>query len=41
VKVFSLENPYVVEQAQVIQNTEGNNEAIVKGEMADGYSTGK
>jgi len=35
VKVFSLENAYVVEQAQVIKNTEGRNDAIVKGEMAD------
>jgi len=35
VKVFSLENAYVVEQAQVIKNTEGSNDAIVKGEMAD------
>jgi hypothetical protein len=35
VKVFSLENAYVVEQAQVIKNTEGSNEAIVRGEMAE------
>jgi hypothetical protein len=35
VKVFSLENPYVVERAQVIKTTEGSNDAIVKGEMAD------
>jgi hypothetical protein len=35
VKVFSLENAYVVERAQVIKNIEGSNEAIVKGEMAD------
>jgi len=35
VKEFSLENANVVEQAQVIKNTEGSNEAIVKGEMAD------
>jgi hypothetical protein len=35
VKVFSLENAYVVEQAQVIKNMEGSNEAIVIGEMAE------
>jgi hypothetical protein len=35
VKVFSSGNPYVVEQAQVIKNTEGSYDAIVKGEMAD------
>jgi len=35
VKVFSLENAYVVEQAQVIKNTEGSNETIVIGEMAE------
>jgi len=35
VKEFSLENPYVVERAQVIKNTEGSNDAIVKGEMVD------
>jgi hypothetical protein len=35
VKVFSLENAYGVEQAQVIKNTEGSNAAIVKGKMAD------
>jgi hypothetical protein len=34
VKVFSPENGYVMEQAQVIKNTEGSNEAIVTGEMA-------
>jgi hypothetical protein len=33
--VFSPEKAYVVEKAQVIKNTEGSNEAIVKGEMAD------
>jgi hypothetical protein len=35
VKVFSLENAYVVEQAQVVKNTEGSNEAIVIGEMVE------
>ena len=35
VKEFSLENAYVVERAQVIKNTEGSNEAIATGEMAD------
>jgi hypothetical protein len=35
VKVFSPENLYVVEQAQVITNTEGSYDAIVKGEMVD------
>jgi hypothetical protein len=35
VKVFSLENAYVVEQAQVIKNMEGSNEAIAIGEMAE------
>jgi hypothetical protein len=39
VKVFSPENRYVVEQAQVITNTEGSNEAIVK-RRDGGYSTG-
>ena len=34
-KVFSPENAYGVEQAQVIKNTEGSNAAIVKGDMAD------
>ena len=34
-KVFSLENAYVVERAQVLKATEGSNEAIVTGEMAD------
>jgi len=34
VKVFSSENAYDVERAQVIKNTEGRNEAIVTGEMA-------
>jgi hypothetical protein len=34
VKVFSLENAYDVEQAQVFKVTEGSNEAIDKGEMA-------
>jgi hypothetical protein len=33
--VFSEENPYVVEQGQVIKNTEGSYDAIVKGGMAD------
>jgi hypothetical protein len=35
VEVFSLENVYVVERAQVIKTTEGGNGAIVTGEMAD------
>jgi hypothetical protein len=35
VKVFSSENAYDVERAQVIKNTEGRNEAIVTGEMAE------
>jgi hypothetical protein len=35
VKVYSLENAYVVEKAQVVKNTEGSNEAIVIGEMVD------
>jgi len=35
VKVFSLENAYDVELAQAIKNTEGSNDAIVKGEMVD------
>jgi hypothetical protein len=35
VKVFSLENAYVVERAQVIKTTEGSNEAIVTGERED------
>jgi len=35
VKVFSLENAYVVEQAQVIKNMEGSNEVIGIGEMAE------
>jgi hypothetical protein len=35
VKVFSLENAYVVEQAQVIKNTEGSNETIVIGKMVE------
>ena len=34
-KVFSLENAYVVEQVQVIKNMEGSNEVIVIGEMVD------
>jgi len=33
--VFSFENAYVVEQAQVVKNTEGSNEAIVIGEMVE------
>jgi hypothetical protein len=33
VKVFSLENAYGVEQAQVIKNTEGSKVVTVKGEM--------
>lgn len=33
--MFSPENAYVVEQAQVITNTEDSNEAIVTSEMAD------
>jgi hypothetical protein len=33
--MFSLENAYVVERAQVIKTTEGSNDAIVAGEMAD------
>jgi len=33
--VYSLENAYVVERAQVFKVTEGSNEAIVTGEMAD------
>ena len=33
--MFSPENAYGMEQAQVIKNTEGSNEAVVKGEMAD------
>jgi hypothetical protein len=39
VKVFSPENAYGVEQAQVIKNTEGSNEAIDK-RRDGGYSTG-
>jgi hypothetical protein len=39
VKVFSPENAYVVEKAQVIKTTEGSNEAIVK-RRDGGYSTG-
>jgi hypothetical protein len=39
VKVFSLENAYVVERAQVIKATEGSNDAIVK-RRDGGYSTG-
>jgi hypothetical protein len=39
VKVFSPENAYGVEQAQVIKNTEGRNEAIDK-RRDGGYSTG-
>jgi hypothetical protein len=35
VKVFSLENAYVVERAQVIRTTEGSNDAIVTGEKED------
>jgi hypothetical protein len=39
VKVFSLENAYIVEQAQGIKNTEGSNDAI--DERRDGgYCTG-
>ena len=34
-KVFSLENAYVVERAQVIRTTEGSNDAIVTGEKED------
>ena len=34
-KVYSLENAYVVEKAQVVKNTEGSNEAIVIGEMVE------
>ena len=37
--MFSPENAYVVEQAQVIKNTEGSNEAIDK-RRDGGYSTG-
>ena len=37
--MFSLENAYVVEQAQVIKNTEGSNEAIDK-RRDSRYSTG-
>ena len=37
--MFSLENPYGVERAQVIKNTEGSNEAIDK-RRDGGYSTG-
>jgi len=33
--MFSPENAYGVEQAQVIKNTGGSNAVIVKGEMAD------
>jgi hypothetical protein len=39
VKVFSPENAYGVEQAQVIKNTEGSNAVIVK-RRDGGYSTG-
>jgi len=35
VKVFSLENAYVVGRAQVIRTTEGSNDAIVTGEKED------
>jgi hypothetical protein len=35
VKVFSLENAYVVERAQVIRTMEGSNDAIVTGEKED------
>jgi len=35
VKVFSLENVYVVERAQGIRTTEGSNDAIVTGEKED------
>jgi hypothetical protein len=35
VKVFSPENAIIVEQAQVIKNMEGSNEAIVIGEMVE------
>jgi len=35
VKVFSFENACVVEQAQVVKNTEGSNETIVIGEMVE------
>ena len=38
-KVFSSENIYVVESAQVIKNTEGRDEVIVI-QRDDGYSTG-
>ena len=38
-KVFSPENAYVVEQAQVIKNTEGSNAVIVQ-RGDGGYSTG-
>jgi hypothetical protein len=39
VKVFSPENAYGVEQAQVIKNTEGSNAVIVQ-RRDGGYSTG-
>jgi hypothetical protein len=39
VKVFSPENAYGVEQAQVIKNTEGSNALIIK-RRDGGYSTG-
>jgi hypothetical protein len=34
-KVFNLENAYIVERAQLLKATEGGSEAIVKGLMAD------
>ena len=41
--MFSLENAYVVEQAQVVKKMEGSNETIVIGEIVDtpqgSYST--